>query len=126
MLEEVYLEVWGVTKMNTKELLVSMARYIHAFHDVEINVLDPNLQVKLKRFMDETDDPRLLEYWDEYKLALNPDYKKTDRNQTKAGGSQQSKPATYYRGVKVESADDNATDDKTSKKSTVTYRGQKL
>lgn len=111
--------------MGTKDILISMARYTHAFHDVELDVLDPNLQVKLKQFMDQTDDTILHEYWDEYKLSLNPEFKKPSAEKPQAIESKPKKTDVYYRGVKVESVESDV-DDGASKDSGVIYRGKKV
>ena len=115
----------GAFKMDSSKVLISMARYIHAFYDIEIDVKDPNLQVKLKRFMDKTDDAKLVEYWDDYKSLINPDYERqASQISDKKAEPKESKPAVYYRGVKVESTDE--VDDENSQGSNVTYRGKKI
>lgn len=107
--------------MDTEQILISMSRYIHAFYDIEVKVSDPNLHIKLKRFMDKTQDDTLTQYWDEYMSSIQPNTQKTD-----SVDDVHEKPATYYRGVKVSMGSELENGTKTSTASGGMYRGQKL
>jgi len=58
--------------MNQDELLINMARYIHAIYDIDVGTDDPKLNVKLKKYVEKIGptDKTLQSYWDAYIAAL--------------------------------------------------------
>ena len=117
--------------MSTYDILISMARYVHAFYDIEIPTDDPKLSAKLKRFMSvKADDKQLSEYWNDY-LAASGNAHDVTNPVARDSEETDEAPAVFYRGVKVSGSADNSATQATQEQSSgkqkgVMYRGQKL
>lgn len=118
--------------MNANEILVSMARYIHAVYDIEIDDNDPNLNIETKKYVEEygKKDEALQSYWDSYistltgKVIVKEAYRETETKKS-AVKEDSIKPVTStYRGAKVELQGQNKK--ASNNKSGVLYRGQTL
>jgi len=115
--------------MEQNELLVSMARYIHAVYDININVSDPNLNITLKKYVEKLDgkDETLQSYWDGYvavlsgKTVIQKDSEPGTIQTQQLGEKEASTKTITYRGQTIEVKKDN-----TDKKQGIMYRGKKL
>jgi len=105
--------------MNQEELLVNMARYIHAIYDVDVGVDDPKLNIKLKKYVEKLGptDQTLQSYWNAYVAALSG---KTVIQQNNGSVTLQ-EPQTEQRETSIQ----QQTQENTRKKGII-YRGQKL
>ena len=58
--------------MNADKLLISMGRYLHAMHDIELDLTHPKLNVKIKRYVEKMSsiDEVLKSYWEDYIVEL--------------------------------------------------------
>jgi len=110
--------------MNTNEILVSMARYIHAVYDIEIDAEDPNLNITTKKYVEKLGkkDETLSSYWDSYistltgKVIVKEPYKETKEQGVETTTS-------TYRGVETEVSKESK---QQSNKTEILYRGQTL
>lgn len=98
--------------MNQNEILVNMARYIHAVYDVNVNINDPNLNVILKKYVEKlgAKDEVLQSYWKGYVAVLSGKVvtqKDIGSSTTQASQTEQTieekpkKEGMIYRGQKI-------------------------
>ncbi|MGH1539371.1 MAG: hypothetical protein ACRBHB_03020 [Arenicella sp.] len=52
-------------------VLIQATRYLHAMHDIELEIEEKNFIVKLKALTLTLNDPTLKGYWDEFLRQLN-------------------------------------------------------
>jgi len=113
--------------MNTNEILVSMARYIHAVYDIEIDANDPNLNIKTKKYVKKLgeNDETLSSYWDSYisNLTGKVDVKKTNAEAALERHGAETTTSTY-RGV--ETRVNHKSKSRSNNKTAILYRGQSL
>jgi len=111
--------------MNTSEILTSMARYIHAVYDIEIDDKNPNLNIKVKKYVKKFSDTdeTLNSYWDSYRNTLIGNVSSDSTEPTKTEKNLEQTTSTY-RGAELKVGSQNK--QTTIKKSEVLYRGQTL
>lgn len=91
--------------MNTKQILISMARYIHAVYDIEINTDSTNLVDIVKKHVEKLalTDETLETYWESYRESVASDEKLNSVDNSKATSNNTGEGLFYRQVAKPES-----------------------
>jgi len=114
--------------MNADELLISMGRYLHAMHDIELDLASSKLNVNVKHYVEKIgpQDEILKSYWEDYVAVLTgkPIVKLDEALVSKKEPTKQ----VIYRGQVVNTEADEVISSSNSQNHSkeVLYRGKKV
>lgn len=117
--------------MNADEILISMGRYLHAKHDIELDLTSPKLNVQIKRYVEKmgSTDNVLKSYWEDYvEVLTGGKVEKSSGSQTNSQVDKKPVKEVVYRGQVVSSSNETTilpSNDNSKKSNGLLYRGSK-